>query len=79
MRQASLGYAQTMLKRAMGWLRWEPDVALNTPFPLIQLALDGFIETRGGGSKSEDGEPKDVAGKVRRAFDGMIEAGGGAT
>lgn len=77
MRQASLDYARTQIKRAMGWLRWEPDVALDTPFPLIQLAIEGFLETRGGGTRSD--EPKDVAGKIRHAFDSMIEAGGGAT
>ncbi|WP_200475098.1 hypothetical protein [Azospirillum argentinense] len=26
---------------ATGWLGWTPEVALDTPIPLIELALDG--------------------------------------
>lgn len=33
-----------MFKVATGWLGWSPEVALNTPIPQIELALEGRIE-----------------------------------
>src|SRR5690606_3219363 len=34
-------YVEDLLKGAMGWLGWPPEVALDTPMPLIALGLDG--------------------------------------
>lgn len=33
-----------MFQYATGWLGWAPDVALDTPLPQIELALDGKID-----------------------------------
>lgn len=33
-----------MFKVATGWLGWSPEVALNTPIPQIELALEGRFE-----------------------------------
>ncbi len=33
-----------MFKYATGWLGWSPEVAEATPFPVIELALDGKVE-----------------------------------
>ncbi len=33
-----------MFKQAVGWLGWPPDTALDTPLPLIELAMEGRID-----------------------------------
>lgn len=48
-----------MFKYATGWLGWTPDIALDTPIPLIELALDGKLDfvRRTDPFRSADGKP----------------------
>lgn len=57
----------------MGWLGWTPDMALDTPFPLIRLAIDGKIDF--AEKSSPFGKPKpqqpvtgNVADQVKAAM-----------
>lgn len=34
-------YLDHLFKAATGWLGWTPEVALRTPMPLIELAMEG--------------------------------------
>ena len=62
---------------ATGWLNWPPDVALNTPFPVIELALEGKVDfltatTPGAQKRKKWGKkpksPDELRSKIKAVF-----------
>lgn len=69
-----------MYRYATGWLGWPPDVALKTPFPLIQLALDGKVDfllstTPGAKKPKKKAKPGEVGAQLRAFFSSRKAAG----
>ncbi|MEM9681631.1 MAG: hypothetical protein AAF942_00060 [Pseudomonadota bacterium] len=66
----------------MGWLGWPPDTALDTPMPLVALALRGRMKMQqqqlqmlqrlfGGTPEPQDIDHDKVARDISRVFDGF--------
>lgn len=76
-----------MFRQATGWLGWSPDQALDTPLPLIELALEGrvdfIIKTNPFGSGDKQDKPPgpvmkddDVATGLFGMLKGYVPPGG---
>jgi hypothetical protein len=53
-------YLDHLFKGATGWLGWTPDVALHTPMPLIELAMEGrysYLRALNGIPEDDDQDP----------------------
>lgn len=66
-------YVDRMFMYATGWLGWPPEVALDTPFPLIELALDGKVDfitrtTPGASPPKKPPGRAELQSKIRAAF-----------
>lgn len=60
---------------ATGWLGWTPEVALTTPIPQIELAIDGLVDwtkkTNPWGSGEPEPDPETVNDRLKGAFRAM--------
>lgn len=66
-------YVDDTFRIATGWLGWSPALAMRTPIPQIELALEGRLEwvrrTNPFGSGEEKPKPS-VAERLKAAFKG---------
>lgn len=71
---------------AMGWLGWEPDVADDTPFPVIARALEAkadFLAATTPGAKPRKRKRKpptqaELKSKIKAALSAFRTSGSGA-
>lgn len=66
-----------LFQQATGALHWQPETALHTPIPMIEMALRGHYKAQGYEFPDEtEPAPVDINAKIRKVFGGRARKAG---